>query len=332
LTPAAHLPLRRTALALLGLLALRPAVSRAQTPPALPSPSRVVVVIPRAGVPPRLDPERIVLRTIGGDIVIALFPGVAPETVKHLLLLTNAGVYDTTHFFHVDPNGYYLQLAEAGNRLVPLTAAQSALIRPMRAEWGPVHHVRGVVSLARPAGNPDGALTSFLIVRKDAPFLDKAGDTYTIVGQVEKGMDVVDALSDLRHSADGTPELRLTVLRAVTATEAELPGLGIRGPQPPDWSLYNARLAPIALANERIDWIASGGYVVILGAAVAVFLLARRLPGSRVACALCLLIVSLCGYMLLLLLTPISWTHVWLGVGLLALTLAIIRLLAFFES
>jgi hypothetical protein len=118
----------------------------------------------------------------------------------------------------------------------------------------------------------------------------------------------------------------------VTATEQELPGLGIRGPQPPDWVLYNARLAPIALANERIDWIASGGYVVILGAAVAVFLLARRLPGSRVACALCLLIVSLCGYMLLLLLTPISWTHVWLGVGLLALTLAIIRLLAFFES
>jgi hypothetical protein len=27
-----------------------------------------------------------------------------------------------------------------------------------------------------------------------------------------------------------------------------------------------------------------------------------------------------------------SWTHVWLGVGLLALTLAIIRLLAFFDS
>ena len=330
--PGSATPLGRVGLGLLGVLALL-AAARAQSPtPGLPTSVRVVSVVPRPGAGPRPGPERIVLRTIGGDIVIALYPDIAPQTVRQMLALVQEGVYDTTHFFRIDPQGYYLQLADARNRILPLTAVQQAAIHPLRAEWGPLHHVRGAVSLVRPAGQPDDGLTSFLIVRKDSPFLDKPGDTYTIFGRVESGMEVVDALSELRHSADGTPEVRLTVLQAVVAKPAELSELGLRGPQPPDWWLYSDRVAPVTLANERLDWIASGGFGAVLLAAVATFFFARRLAGSRMACGLCLLTVSLSGYMLLLLLTPVSWTHVWVGVGLLALTLAIIRLLAFFDS
>ena len=332
MTPASAPLLRRAALGVLGLFALRLSADPGAPTPALPGPARVVTVVPRPAAPPRLAPERIVLRTIGGDIVLALYPGVAPETVQQLLLLTKAGVYDTTHFFRIEPNGYYLQLADARNRIIPLTPAQQALVHPLRAEWGPLHHVRGALSMVRPAGQPDGGLTSFLILRKDAPFLDKAGDTYTIFGRVEQGMDVVDALSGVRRADDGTPELRLTVLQAVAARPDGLAALGLRGPQPLDWWLYGARVAPVTLANERLDWIASGGFIAVMLAAALAFVLARRLPGSRGACGLCLMIVSLAGYMLLILLTPLSWTHIWLGVGLLALTLAIIRLLAFFDS
>ena len=200
---------------------------------------------PPAGRHLRPDPERIVLRTIGGDIVIALYPDIAPQTVRQMLTLVKDGVYDTTHFFRSEPQGYYLQLADAAtNRIIPLTAAQEAAIHPLRAEWGPLRHVRGAVSLVRPAGQPDGALTSFLIIRKDASFYDKAGDTYTIFGRVEQGMDVVDALGDLRHDTGGTLQVRLTAsLTAVAATQAALPGLALRGPQPPDWWLYSARTA-----------------------------------------------------------------------------------------
>ena len=331
--PAPAQPLGRARLGLIGVLALLAAAVRADPTPTLPGPAQVVIMVPRrAAAPEPVARERIVLRTISGDIVIALYPDVAPQTVQQMLTLVKAGVYDTTHFFRIEPQGYYIQLADAHNRILPLTATQEAAIHPLRAEWGHLRHVRGALSLVRPAGQPDNGLTSFLILRKDAPFLDKAGDTYTIFGHVEQGMDVVDSLAEVRHSDDGTPEVRLTVLQAVAATPEELPRLALRGPQPPDWWLYSARVAPTTQANERLDWIASGGFLAVLATATVAFFLTRRLPGSRGPCALCLMVVSLSGYMVLILLTPASWTHAWIGAGLLALTLAVIRLLAFFDS
>ena len=231
--------------------------------------------------------------------MIALYPDAAPQTVKQMILLAGAGVYDTTHFFRIDPQGYYLQLGDARNRILPLTFMQQSLVHPLKAEWGPLRHVRGALSLAREPGKPDTALTSFLIVRKDARSLDKPGDTYTIFGRVEQGMEVVDALAASPHSAEGNPAVRLTVLQALVAGPQQLPALGLRPAQSPDWWLYNDHVAPVTAANERLDWIASGGFLTGLVLAVAAFFLARRLPGSRGACALCLLLVSLCGYMLL---------------------------------
>ncbi len=198
--------------------------------PAAPGAPQVIVVLPPPpSAPPAPGPERIVLRTIGGDIVIALYPDVAPQTVRQMLLLTRVGVYDTTYFFRADPQGYYLQLSDARNRLLPLTAAQAALIHPLKAEWGRLRHVRGVVSMGRSPHQPDSALTSFMIIRKDAPFLDQPGDTYTIFGRVERGMDVVDALAGTKHDADGNPEFRLTILRALAVGAADLAALPLRG-------------------------------------------------------------------------------------------------------
>jgi peptidyl-prolyl cis-trans isomerase B (cyclophilin B) len=322
----------RRGLALLGACALLPLAAAAEPAPALTAAQQVVRVVPVPRPGDRLATERIVHRTIGGDIVIARYPDVAPQTVRQMILLAGSGVYDTTHFYRADPQGYYLQLGDARNRILPLSYLQQSLIHPLPAEWGHLRHVRGALSMARESGKPDTALTSFIIVRKDAPFLDKAGDTYTIFGRVEQGMDVVDALAGQPHSEDGIPQARLTVIQAVVAGPPQLPGLGLRGPLSPALWLYSAGVTPLTQANERLDWIASGGFVAVLLGALAAFWLARPLPGSRGACALCLLLVSLSGYMLLILLTPLSWTHAWLGVGLLALTLAIIRLLAFFDS
>jgi peptidyl-prolyl cis-trans isomerase B (cyclophilin B) len=331
-TPASAIFRGRRWLALLGACAVLRGAAAADPAPGATAGRPVVTVVPRPRPPERLAEERIVLRTICGDIVIALYPDVAPQTVQQMIRLAGAGVYDTTHFYRSDPQGYYLQLGDARNRLLPLTFIQQALIHPLPAEWGPLRHVRGAVSLAREPGRPDSALTSFLIIRQESTFLDKPGDTFTIFGRVEQGMAVVDALCSQRHSESGIPEVRLTVLQALVARPQQLPALALRGPQSPDGWLYSAGVAPITQANERLDWIASGGFLAVLLVATAAFWLARRLPGSRGACGLCLLLVSLSGYMLLLLLTPLSWTHAWLGVGLLALTLAIIRLLAFFDS
>jgi len=60
----------------------------------------------------------------------------------------------------------------------------------LKAEFSSESHKRGVASMAR-AQNPDSANSQFFIVTDDSPFLDRQ---YTVWGEVESGMEYVDAL------------------------------------------------------------------------------------------------------------------------------------------
>jgi peptidylprolyl isomerase len=58
------------------------------------------------------------------------------------------------------------------------------------AEFNAEKHVRGVCSMAR-SSRPDSANSQFFICFDDARFLDRQ---YTVWGEVESGMEHVDAL------------------------------------------------------------------------------------------------------------------------------------------
>ena len=60
----------------------------------------------------------------------------------------------------------------------------------LKAEFNAEPHVRGTCSMAR-TPNPDSANSQFFICFDDAHFLD---GQYTVWGQVESGMEYVDAL------------------------------------------------------------------------------------------------------------------------------------------
>jgi peptidylprolyl isomerase len=60
----------------------------------------------------------------------------------------------------------------------------------LKAEFSGESHRRGIASMAR-SQNPDSANSQFFIVTKDSPFLDRQ---YTVWGEVESGMEHVDAL------------------------------------------------------------------------------------------------------------------------------------------
>ena len=60
----------------------------------------------------------------------------------------------------------------------------------LKAEFSSEPHVRGAVSMAR-TNNPDSANSQFFICNADADFLD---GQYTLWGEVESGMEYVDAL------------------------------------------------------------------------------------------------------------------------------------------
>ncbi len=64
-----------------------------------------------------------------------------------------------------------------------------------------ISHVRGVISMAR-AQNPDSAGSQFFIMHANANYLD---GQYAAFGKVIKGMDVVDAIANVRTNYNDRP-------------------------------------------------------------------------------------------------------------------------------
>lgn len=120
----------------------------------------------------------------GGDVVIKLRPDLAPEHVERITTLANQGFYDDVVFHRVIP-GF---MAQGGDPTG--TGFHGSDLPNLKAEFSSEPHVRGTCSMAR-SQNPDSANSQFFICFDDARFLD---GQYTIWGEVESGMEHVDAL------------------------------------------------------------------------------------------------------------------------------------------
>ena len=131
------------------------------------------------------DADRLTLTlSTGGDVVIKLRPDLAPGHVERITELANSGFYDDVVFHRVIP-GF---MAQGGD---PTGTGMGGSQEPdLKAEFNAEPHVRGTCSMAR-AQNPNSANSQFFICFDDARFLD---NQYTVWGQVESGMEFVDAL------------------------------------------------------------------------------------------------------------------------------------------
>ena len=128
--------------------------------------------------------EKLVLTLDSGDVVIKLRPDLAPGHVERIKELANEGFYNGVKFHRVIP-GF---MAQGG---CPQGTGMGGSSKPdLKAEFNDEPHVRGVCSMAR-TSYPHSANSQFFICFDDARFLDKQ---YTVWGQVESGMDLIDAL------------------------------------------------------------------------------------------------------------------------------------------
>jgi len=119
-----------------------------------------------------------------GDVVIKLRPDLAPGHVERIASLARQGFYDGVVFHRVIP-GF---MAQGGD---PTGTGMGGSDEPdLKAEFNEAPHVRGTASMAR-AQNPNSANSQFFICFDDARFLDRQ---YTVWGEVESGMEHVDAL------------------------------------------------------------------------------------------------------------------------------------------
>lgn len=118
-----------------------------------------------------------------GDITIKLRPDLAPKHVAQITKLVKDGFYDGLTFHRVI-DGF---MAQGG---CPDGTGMGGAKKQIPAEFSKEPHARGVCSMAR-SSNPNSASSQFFICLDDANFLD---GQYTVWGEVEDGMDMVDAL------------------------------------------------------------------------------------------------------------------------------------------
>ncbi len=119
-----------------------------------------------------------------GDVVIKLRPDLAPGHVERITELAKEGFYDGVIFHRVIDDF----MAQGGD---PTGTGMGGSEKPnLKAEFSDEPHVRGTCSMAR-SQMPDSANSQFFICFGDTAFLD---GQYTVWGQVESGMEHVDAL------------------------------------------------------------------------------------------------------------------------------------------
>jgi peptidylprolyl isomerase len=134
---------------------------------------------------PMADSDRLTFSlSTGGDVVIKLRPDLAPGHVERITELAQSGFYDGVPFHRVIP-GF---MAQGGDPTG--TGTSGSKLPNLKAEFSQEPHVRGTCSLAR-TSDPNSANSQFFICFDDARFLD---GQYTVWGEVESGMDQVDAL------------------------------------------------------------------------------------------------------------------------------------------
>ncbi len=157
-----------------------------------------------------IDPAKQYQATIStakGDIVVNLFPDTAPLNVNSFVFLAEQGWYDNTSFHRVLPNF----MAQGGDPLGlgvgwPGYRCTDEVVASRKFDKA------GLVAMANSGPNTNGA--QFFITYGPAAHLN---DGFTIIGQVESGQDVVDALTP--RDPDAKPTFTGDAILKVTITE-----------------------------------------------------------------------------------------------------------------
>tara|TARA_B100000035_G_C20945092_1_gene529333 strand:+ start:192 stop:752 length:561 start_codon:yes stop_codon:yes gene_type:complete len=138
----------------------------------------------------------MILKLKDGDVKIELFEDVAPNHVKRIKALADAGKYDNV-VFHRVIDGFMAQTGDVkfGNSSsddfdLRRAGMGGSDLPDLKQEFNNLPHDRGTLSMAR-SSDPDSANSQFFICFKPAPFLDKQ---YTVFGKVIDGMEYVDKI------------------------------------------------------------------------------------------------------------------------------------------
>lgn len=150
---------------------------------------------------------RVKLETTEGDLIVELWPDVAPAHTENFLKLSRQGFYDGLTFHRVLP-GFVIQGG------CPRGDGTGGPGWNVKAEFNDREHEKGVLSMAR-SQDPDSAGSQFFVClsREHCQHLD---NQYTAFGKVIEGLDAVDKIADapLADRRSGRPAKPATINKA----------------------------------------------------------------------------------------------------------------------
>lgn len=135
------------------------------------------------------------------QIVIELFPSIAPNTVTNFVSLIEEGFYDGVIFHRVIP-GFMIQGGD------PEGTGSGGPGYSIPGEFNannfnnPLPHERGVISMAR-TNDPNSAGSQFFIMHDHSPHLD---GNYAAFGKVIEGMAIVDNIAVVETRGEAPKE------------------------------------------------------------------------------------------------------------------------------
>ena len=142
------------------------------------------------------EENTMLLELKDGDVIIELYPDIAPNHVKRFKQLAAEKKYDGV-VFHRVIDGFMAQTGDvkfgnsnSENFDLEKAGTGDSEYPNLKAEFSDIPHERGVLSMAR-SGDPNSANSQFFICFKSAPHLDRQ---YTVFGKVVDGMNFVDLI------------------------------------------------------------------------------------------------------------------------------------------
>ena len=149
----------------------------------------------------------------GAEILLELYPDLAPITVENFVKLASEGFYNGL-IFHRVISGFMIQGGD------PMGIGIGGSGRNIKGEFAvngvknPISHKRGVISMAR-SQNYNSASSQFFICHADATFLD---GQYAAFGKVIEGMSVVDDIASVPTGPNDKPRFDMK-MESVTIVE-----------------------------------------------------------------------------------------------------------------
>ena len=153
-----------------------------------------------------------------GDIEVDLFTAAAPKASQNFIDLANKGFYDDVVFHRVIP-GFVAQAGDGQHgKKSSLNAGRVGTGGPGYTFGDePVHgdYLRGAVAMANAGPNTNGS--QFFICQADLS--GRLPKSYTIFGQVTKGMDVVDKIVNAPRNSKDMPDSPVAMTSVSIAEE-----------------------------------------------------------------------------------------------------------------